>query len=98
VADALIVTGPCGAGKSTVGFACLELLESAGSPAALVDAELVTFHPAPAGDPHKEQVAEQALGALWRIYRGVGIERLLLACSSIRGTSSSCVAQCQTRR
>lgn len=79
MADALIVTGPCGAGKSTVAFECLELLEAAGSPAALVDAELVYFHPAPAGDPHKERVAEQALAALWRIYREEGIERLLLA-------------------
>jgi gluconate kinase len=79
VADALIVTGPCGAGKSTVGFECLELLARAAAPAALVDAELVYLHPAPTDDPHNERVAEQALGALWRIYREEGIERLLLA-------------------
>jgi gluconate kinase len=78
VAEALIITGPCGAGKSTTGFECLEVLERAEIPAAMIDAELVYFHPAPAGDPMKEAVAEKALAALWAIYRAEGIERLLL--------------------
>ena len=78
MADALIITGPCGAGKSTTAFECLELLEEAGVPAAMVDAELVYFHPAPDGDPHKERVAERALAALWPIYRSEGVDRLLL--------------------
>jgi len=78
VAEALIVTGPCGAGKTTTAFECLELLEEAGVPAAMIDAELVYYHPAPPDDPHKERVAERALAALWDIYREEGIERLLL--------------------
>ena len=78
MAEALIVTGPCGAGKTATAFECLELLEEAGTPAAMIDAELVYYHPAPPDDPFKERVAERALAALWEIYRGEGIERLLL--------------------
>ena len=78
MAEALIITGPCGAGKTTIAFECLELLETARIPAAMIDAELVYYHPAPSDDPHKERVAERALAALWEIYRGEGIERLLL--------------------
>jgi thymidylate kinase len=74
VAEALIVSGPPGAGKSTTGFRCLELLENA----AMVDAELVYLSTAPEDDPLNERIAEQALAALWRVYRGAGIERLLL--------------------
>jgi predicted ABC-type ATPase len=74
VAEALIISGPPGAGKSTTGFRCLELLENA----AMVDAELVYLSTAPEDDPLNERIAEQALAALWGVYRAAGIERLLL--------------------
>ena len=78
MAEALIITGPCGAGKTSVGFECLELLGEAGVPAAMVDAELAYFHPKPADDRWGYAVAERALAALWPVYRDYGIERLLL--------------------
>ena len=34
--DVIIVTGPCGAGKSSVAFECMELLERAGVAAAVI--------------------------------------------------------------
>jgi adenylylsulfate kinase-like enzyme len=43
--EVLVINGPCGAGKSTVGFECMEILEERGIPAAMVDAELAYFHP-----------------------------------------------------
>jgi len=79
VVDVLIVTGPVGAGKTSVAFECLEVLDEQGIAAAMVDAELVYFHPAPADDQQKERVAEAALAALWPLYAAQGIERLLLA-------------------
>ena len=76
--DVLIITGPCGVGKSSVAFECMELLEEAGVAAAMVDAELAYFHPKPAGDSFGYGVAEAGLRALWQVYAAQGIERLLL--------------------
>lgn len=76
--EALLITGPCGAGKSTVGFACLDLLRAGGVQAAMVDAELVYLSTAPADDPHNEAIAERGLAALYRVYRDAGVRRLLL--------------------
>jgi len=78
VRDVLVISGPCGAGKSTVGFECLELLEAGGVAAAMIDAELAYFHPKPDDDPQGTRVAEQALAAVAPVYAAAGIERLLL--------------------
>jgi hypothetical protein len=78
VRDVLVISGPCGAGKSTVGFECLELLAAGGVAAAMIDAELAYFHPKPADDPQGTRVAEQALAAVAPVYGAAGIDRLLL--------------------
>lgn len=78
VRDVLGISGSCGAGKSTVGFECLELLETGGIAAAMIDAELTYFHPKPDDDPQGTRVAEQALAALAPVYAAAGIQRLLL--------------------
>jgi hypothetical protein len=78
VRDVLVITGPCGAGKTSVGFECLELLEEHACPAAMVDAELAYFHPKPADDPQGTRVAEAALAAVVPVYAEAGLERLLL--------------------
>ena len=70
MAEALIVTGPCGAGKTATAFECLELLEEAGTPAAMIDAELVYYHPAPPDDPFKERVAEVHDLHVWEVTSG----------------------------
>lgn len=77
--DVLILTGPCGVGKSTVAFECMDRLERAGVPAAFVDGELAYFHPKPAADRWGYAVAEQGLRALWAVYARAGHKRLLLA-------------------
>jgi len=76
--DVLVITGPCGVGKSAVAFECMEILEREGVAAAMVDAELAYFHPKPHGDPHGYAVAEEALRAIWRVYAGTGHSRLVL--------------------
>jgi hypothetical protein len=78
VREVLVITGPCGAGKTSVGFECLELLEEHGRPAAMIDAELAYFHPKPRDDPQGTRVAEAALAALAPVYARAGLERLLL--------------------
>jgi hypothetical protein len=78
VRDVLVISGPCGAGKTSVGFESLELLEEHGVGAVMVDAELVYFHPKPADDPQGTRVAERALAALVPVYDAAGLERLLL--------------------
>ena len=78
VRDVLVLSGPCGAGKTTVGFECMERLEEHGISAAMIDAELAYFHPKPNDDPQGTRVAEAALAALVPIYASVGIERILL--------------------
>jgi len=76
--NVLVISGPCGAGKSSVGFECLDLLEAAGVAVAMIDAELAYFHPKPDDDPQGTRVAEQALAAVAPVYAAAGIERLLL--------------------
>jgi hypothetical protein len=76
-AEALLITGPCGAGKSTVGFACLTLHRAEAVQAAMVDAEIVYLSTAPK-DPRNELIAEQGLAAVYRVYRDADIRRLLL--------------------
>ena len=76
--DVLIITGPCGVGKTSVAFECMEILERTDLPTAMVDAELAYFHPRPADDPYGYAVAEEALSAVWRVYAAQGIARLLL--------------------
>ena len=76
--DVVVITGPCGVGKSSVAFECMELLEEAGVAAAMVDAELAYFHPKPEGDPLGYAVAEEGLRALWSVYQAQGITKLLL--------------------
>jgi hypothetical protein len=75
--EALLITGPCGAGKSTVGFA-FRLLGAEAVQAAMVDAELVYLSTAPAEDPHNEAIAKRGLAAVYRVYHDAGIRRLLL--------------------
>jgi hypothetical protein len=77
--DVLVVTGPCGVGKSSVGFECMNLLEAANVPAARVDGELAYYHPKRDPRGFGYPVATEALRAIWPVYAAQGIRRLLLA-------------------
>ena len=77
--DVLVLTGPCGVGKTTVAFECMEILERAGVPAAMIEGELAYFHPKPAADRFGYAVAEAGLRALWPVYAAAGHTRLLLS-------------------
>ena len=77
--DVVAVTGPCGAGKSSVGFEMLDRLARAGVKVAFVDGVLAHVAPTPPDDPFAYGTAERALRALWRVFAEEGHTRLLLA-------------------
>lgn len=77
--DVVAVTGPCGAGKSSVGFEMLDRLARAGVKVAFVDGVLAHVTPTPPDDPFAYGTAERALRALWQVFADEGHTRLLLA-------------------
>lgn len=77
--DVVVVTGPCGVGKSSVGFEAMDRLARAGVEVAFVDGVLAHVAPTPPDDPHAYRTAERALRALWRVFADEGHTRLLLS-------------------
>src|SRR5690348_17874204 len=76
----LVVTGPCGVGKTSVMHALGERLESEGIPRALIDMDtLREAWPAPADDPFHERLGRQNLASLAANYRTAGVAHLVLA-------------------
>ena len=75
----LLLTGPVGAGKSTVGAEASRLLGEARVAHALVDlAGLGACWPVPDDDPWDERVVHRNLACLWANYRDAGAERLIV--------------------
>jgi chloramphenicol 3-O-phosphotransferase len=78
-AQAILLTGGVGAGKTTVLLALGELLEERAEPYALVDLDwLAWLRPAP-GTLSVSEALVANLGAAWATFRRAGIERLVLA-------------------
>jgi hypothetical protein len=77
--DVVAVTGPCGVGKSSVGFEAMDRLASAGVKVAFIDGVLAHVAPTAPEDPFAYGTAERALRALWRVFADEGHTRLLLS-------------------
>ena len=76
----IVITGPCGIGKTTLAFAVSELLGARNVPHAVVDMDsLRNCFPSPQNDPFHVQLGLQNLAAIWENYRQVGTECLVLA-------------------
>jgi hypothetical protein len=76
----LLLTGPVGAGKSTVANEAARLLREAGVPHALVDlARVGQAWPVPADDPWNERLTHQNLACMWANFRRAGIDRLIVS-------------------
>jgi broad-specificity NMP kinase len=76
----LVVTGPCGVGKTTAMFTCSELLQSQGVPHACVDMDaLRNCYPSPPGDRFHSALGLRNLSAVWVNYAAAGARRLILA-------------------
>lgn len=76
----LIVTGPVGVGKTAVAAALSDLLEDAGVPHAMVDADQLRWcYPAPPDDQFRVALGLRNVAAVWANYRAEGARRLVLA-------------------
>jgi hypothetical protein len=75
----LFLYGPTGVGKSAVGFEIYVRDLRAGRTAGYIDADQLGFvEPAPAGDPANHRVKARNAAALWRAYRAVGAQCLVM--------------------
>ena len=76
----LVITGPVGAGKSTVAAALSEVLEDHSVRHALIDLDaLRQVVPNPPGDQFAVRLGLRNLAAVWPNYRALGIDALILA-------------------
>jgi chloramphenicol 3-O-phosphotransferase len=76
----LLVTGPVGAGKTTIAGEVSALLNHAGVPHAVVDMDALRWcYPSPPDDPYNEALARRNLAAIWPNFRAAGAGRLVLA-------------------
>lgn len=76
----LIVTGPVGAGKTSVASEISEILEEARVPHALVDIDALRgCYPRTTDDPYQVRLAMRNLAAVWRNFREEGAARLVAA-------------------
>ena len=76
----LVITGPVGVGKSTVGYEAGKLLTEAGLAYAFVDVDALSeSHPRPPDDPFNARMAYRNLAAVWANFAAAGAERLVLA-------------------
>lgn len=76
---ALVISGPPGVGKSTVGWRVFDLCTDAGDDPALVDLDMMgAAWPAPDDDPHQSRLKAKNLAAVWGNYQAVGSRRLIM--------------------
>ena len=75
----LLITGPVGVGKTTVGQEASRLLSDAHVAHALVDlARIGACWPPPHDDPWNERLAHRNLACMWANFRAAGARRLLV--------------------
>ncbi|MBE1461084.1 AAA family ATPase [Kibdelosporangium phytohabitans] len=74
----LLIGGPAGVGKSTVGWEVSARLQASDVPYCLVEGDFMDqIHPAPPGDPHRAAITERNLAAIWANYAELGQRRLI---------------------
>ncbi|MEW1825695.1 hypothetical protein [Streptomyces sp. NPDC088196] len=77
-AEALLIGGRAGVGKTTVGWEVSARLRAAEVAHAVIDGDFMgQVHPAPDGDPHRATIAEANLTAVWGNYAALGYRRLV---------------------
>ena len=75
----LVISGPVGAGKTTIAGEIGALLRDANLPYAIVDLAVIgESWPAPADDPWNERLIHHNLAAMWQHFRDAGARRLVL--------------------
>ena len=76
----LVITGPVGVGKTTVGLEVSGQLDQASVAHAFVDVDALRWcYPRPTGDRFRAALAMQNLAAIWPNFQRAGARRLVLA-------------------
>ncbi|WP_199896460.1 AAA family ATPase [Streptomyces niger] len=77
-AEVLLIGGRAGVGKTTVGWEVSALLRSEAVAHAIIDGDFMgQVHPAPKGDPHRAEITESNLTAVWANFAQRGYRRLI---------------------
>ncbi|WP_458248647.1 AAA family ATPase [Streptomyces sp. MAI_2237] len=77
-AEVLLIGGRAGVGKTTVGWEVSALLRSEAVAHAVIDGDFMgQVHPAPEGDPHRAEITEINLAAVWANFARRGYRRLV---------------------
>ncbi|WP_130797864.1 hypothetical protein [Streptomyces otsuchiensis] len=77
-AEALLIGGRAGVGKTTVGWEVSALLRSTAVAHAVIDGDFMgQVHPAPVGDPHRAEITESNLTVVWANFAQRGYRRLI---------------------
>ncbi|MER5512374.1 hypothetical protein ABT052_44950 [Streptomyces sp. NPDC002766] len=77
-AEVLLIGGRAGVGKTTVGWEVSALLRSKAVAHAIIDGDFMgQVHPAPEGDPHRAEITEINLTAVWANFAQRGYRRLI---------------------
>ena len=75
----LLLCGPAGVGKSTIGFQLYLRCLRAGLTAAYIDLDQIGFlTPRPDGDPRNHRIKAQNLAGIWRTYHAAGARHLVM--------------------
>jgi adenylylsulfate kinase-like enzyme len=77
-AQALLIGGRSGVGKTTVGWEVSARLRAAEVSHAIIDGDFMgQVHPAPEGDPDRSRITERNLSAVWANFAALGYRRLI---------------------
>ncbi|WP_419999805.1 hypothetical protein [Streptomyces boninensis] len=77
-AEALLIGGRSGSGKSSVGWEVAAQLRAAGVGHALIEGDVMgEIYPPPADDPHTSGITQRNLAAVWANYAALGCRRLV---------------------
>ncbi|ANW22171.1 hypothetical protein [Streptomyces clavuligerus] len=76
--EVLLIGGRAGVGKTTVGWEVSALLRAGNVAHAVIDGDFMgQVHPAPEGDPHRAEITECNLTAVWANFARRGCRRLI---------------------
>lgn len=76
--EILLICGPTGVGKSTIGFQLLVRYVNDGLMAGYIDLDQIGFaRPGPDGDPGRHRLKAGKLAAMWRTYHRAGARHLI---------------------
>jgi broad-specificity NMP kinase len=74
----LLLCGPAGVGKSTIGFRLYQRCLGAGRTAGYIDLDQIGFlRPRPEGDPLGHELKARNLAGIWPVYRAAGASHLV---------------------